>query len=433
MRQNLSETLDQSLALLETGQATLAECLDRYPEYADDLLPLLETALEVRRLPKPTASPAALAAGRHRMLEALAEKEHRQAAFPNLLHRYASWLAVLFGREEGLPVQRRRFAAPLAVVAMLVLIVFAVAGLSLLPWPGKTVAQTATLTQVSGVVEVMAAGSDTWQPVSVGVQVETGDRIRTRSLSNATLAFFDGSTVGMGAVTEMAFVEMSSRRDGSNRVIALYQQLGQAHSRVQSLPDLASRFEIETPAADVVVRGTEFDTAVEPDGATSVAVVEGIVEVVAQGNTVAVEAGQEVAIEPGEPPPAPVQPTSTPTPTSPRPTEETPRLAPSETPQPPGQTKTPQPPGQTKTPQPPGQTKTPQPPGQTKTPQPPGQTKTPQPPGQTKTPQPPGQTKTPQPPGQTKTPQPPGQDEKPKPPGGEKEKKDKKDKKDKKK
>ena len=70
---SLSEALDRSLALLKAEQATIEECLERYPEHADNLRPLLALALDVSRLPTPRASAASFAAGERQMLAALAE------------------------------------------------------------------------------------------------------------------------------------------------------------------------------------------------------------------------------------------------------------------------------------------------------------------------------------------------------------------------
>ncbi|MBN1810371.1 MAG: FecR domain-containing protein [Anaerolineae bacterium] len=223
-------------------------------------------------------------------------------------------------------------------------------------------------------MDILVAGSSTWQPVEVDTQIEAGDRIRTGSDSAVQLAFFDGSTTDLAPETEVSIVQMSSRKSGGGKVVVLQQWSGQTYHRVQPLLDAESRFEVETPSAVASVRGTEFALDVGADGTTLVIVVEGLVNVEAQEVTIAVEAGHGMVARPQQPP-EPAGPAST-------------LPAQVELPGLPGQTKTPQPPGQTKTPQPPGQTKTPQPPGQTKTPQPPGQTKTPQPPGQDKTPKP---------------------------------------------
>ena len=69
IKQDQSETLDHSLALLEAG-STLEECLTLYPEHSTDLRPLLEIALQVHHVPSPTSSPAAFATGKQKMLQA---------------------------------------------------------------------------------------------------------------------------------------------------------------------------------------------------------------------------------------------------------------------------------------------------------------------------------------------------------------------------
>ena len=88
MKRDLSAALDEALILLETGQTTLEECLDGNPEQAADLRPLLEVALELSGVPSPTSSPAALTAGKQRMLDALDEKKRLQteASRPLLRH-----------------------------------------------------------------------------------------------------------------------------------------------------------------------------------------------------------------------------------------------------------------------------------------------------------------------------------------------------------
>jgi len=411
MKTSLSDALDESLILLEAGQVTLRECAARYPEHAADLLPLLKIALEVRRVPAPTPDPAAFAAGKRRMLEALAEKKQLRARSFDPFRRCANWLSAAFRRLERTVVRRPQLAFQMAAAALAILI-FAVIALSLRPWAGGSINQTATLIQVEGAVDFMPAGGDVWLSASSGVQVEAGARIRTGPLSSAMLVLPEESEIRLMAETEISVVEMRASRDSADISIALYQWLGQTYSRVRPLPTASSEFVIETPTAVAAVRGTEFVVDVEPDGATNVAVVEGLVEVVGQGNAVTVQAGYQTVVRPDRPP-APERPALTLTPL-PRTVTQPPTLT--DTPQPPTLTDTPRPPTLTDTPQPPAPTHTPQPPGLTNTPQPPGLTNTPQPPGLTNTPQPPGQTKTPQPPGQTKTPQPPGQTKQPGPP-----------------
>jgi hypothetical protein len=395
MKRDVNHALDECLALLGEGRATLEECLARYPEYASDLVPLLEVAIQVRSVSQPTPDPTAFAAGKQRMLRALADKERRQATSPAARGRGTGWIdAVLRSRER--PIEWKPTPAPrLALAGALALVLLTIGSLFLLTWPGagvEEVARTGSLDPVEGNVDVLPAGSDTWRPASASERVQAGSRIRTGPRSAAVLVFFDGSTTNLEAETEIAVIEMSSPR-GNDRVILLEQALGQTYSRVQRSPERESRFEIETPTALVAVRGTEFSTAVEMDGTTHVAVTEGTVEVTAQETTVVVLVGQKTAVHPGQIPGDPVsmpqatpvpEPTLTPTPTAkavlapaapPRPKTTAQPADPMVTLQPVGQDASQQPEDVTRTHQPPGLTKTPQPPGQTKTPKPPGQEK----------------------------------------------------------
>ena len=405
MKHDLNQALDECLSLLSTDGTTLEECLARYPASASQLRPLLEVAIDVRSLSRPTSSPAAFDAGKRRMLEALAEKKGRQTTSPAPVTRHVGRIAGLLKdllEGKGRPITWKPTPAlPLAVAGALVLILVAIGGSFLLFQPGRSIARSASLDHVEGMVELMPAGSHAWRAASTGERVEAGSQVRTGPSSSASLTFFDGSTMDLESQTEVTIVQMSAQPDGG-RVIVLNQALGHTHSRVRKVADRASRFEIETPAAVAVVRGTEFATTVETNGTTSVTVIDGLVEVTAQGMTVEVSAGQMTSVRPGEPPaaasgisePTPTEtvtatpsPTSTPTPTAtpapshtPKPLNPQPTSQPADQSPPPDQTPIPQQFDQAETPESSDPTKTHQPPGLTKTPQPPGQTKTP--PGQ---------------------------------------------------
>ncbi|MBN1813197.1 MAG: FecR domain-containing protein [Anaerolineae bacterium] len=288
MPRELSKALDDSLASLETGQATIEECLSGHPEHAAELRPLLETAVQVSQVPRPAMDGVAFFAGRQKMLRALAEKTRRPAGIPGLFYRW-----------EKQPVLQW---APAVVAVALVLLIAGV--LITQSRPETRVSQVATLGQVDGPVNISLAGSDTWQLASAGDPVKAGDRIATGPLASVTLTFFDGSTTALEAETKLTIVQLNTRRDGSSKVIVLHQEVGQTYSRVQPLLDPDARFEIKTPTAVMAVRGTEFALDVDSDGATHVAVVEGAVDVTAEGITISVPAGEAAEVKPGTPPAA---------------------------------------------------------------------------------------------------------------------------------
>jgi hypothetical protein len=78
MRHDLDTALDQCLTWLRDGMG-IEECLVSYPEYANQLRPLLEMAAQVGRVITPASSSAARAAGEQRMLAAFAQRQERAA------------------------------------------------------------------------------------------------------------------------------------------------------------------------------------------------------------------------------------------------------------------------------------------------------------------------------------------------------------------
>ena len=73
---NFEDALAQSLDALRAGVA-IGECLAAYPEYADGLAPLLETAMMMGAAMWPQLSPGGRARGRARMHEALERRQRR--------------------------------------------------------------------------------------------------------------------------------------------------------------------------------------------------------------------------------------------------------------------------------------------------------------------------------------------------------------------
>jgi hypothetical protein len=183
-----------------------------------------------------------------------------------------------------------------------VLWLFLAVGASLLAGPHSDTTYVVTLTRVRGAVDVLRAGSSTWQPVEADTQIEAGGRVRTGPDAAVQLTFFEGSTTDLTSNTEVSIDQMSSLKKDVGRVIILQQWTGRTYHRVQPLLDVGSRFEVETPSAVASVRGTEFALDVEADGVTRVVVVEGLVNVEAQEIVIPVEAGHETVARPQHPP-----------------------------------------------------------------------------------------------------------------------------------
>jgi VCBS repeat-containing protein len=189
-------------------------------------------------------------------------------------------------------------------------VTIAVVGVLVLALTGSIVCTTAkpayaassTLTILSGEEVYLSKQGGDWNKVSEEmVIVKEGDGVRTGDDSFALITFHDGSTIEIEPNTEISITEMS---DTSTSV---WQEVGRTWSGVKKLAD--TDFEVETPSAAAVARGTLIDTVVDELGNTLWAVFEGVLEVTAQGVSRTVEAGMQISVEkdkiPGEPEPIP--------------------------------------------------------------------------------------------------------------------------------
>jgi len=79
MRREFADILDECLRELNKG-ADLEALLRRYSDCASELRPLLEAALALREAPHPRLSPRANAAGRQRLMRAVARKRRQRGA-----------------------------------------------------------------------------------------------------------------------------------------------------------------------------------------------------------------------------------------------------------------------------------------------------------------------------------------------------------------
>jgi len=188
----------------------------------------------------------------------------------------------------------------LAVGAAAMLIIVIIGGI--LIWDGPTDSSSAEIAQAQGTVEVQPAGSESWVPASGEVSLQDGSTVRTGDDSRVVLSFPDDSKVLLAPDTELSILRMNALPNGSTRVIVLRQTSGSTHNIVQNTSSPASRYEVQTPSATIIVKGTEFTVDVDEVGATRVLVNKGTVSVAAQGVTIDLDAGQATTVNFGEPP-----------------------------------------------------------------------------------------------------------------------------------
>jgi len=298
--------LDDCLKRIAAGES-VADCLADYPYHSEKLIPLLDTATLVNSSPKVSASPEFRKASYHRLVAQLSPQptptlERSLLSSPCILDREPTIWETLVNTVTG--------AKKIALVAMLVCIMILTGSLVIFgPFrffsQNPVLAIPCTLTILSGTVVSQSIGSDTWVETADGITIEAGSRIKTSSDSHATLTFFDGSTIKLEPNTDMTIQKVEQTEQGAT-VIVLNQWLGKTWSRVIEMTIPGSQFEIHTPSAAALVRGTMFSTEVAESGLTKVKTTEGIVSVVAQDYEVDVTAGLETIVNSGVTPSEPI-------------------------------------------------------------------------------------------------------------------------------
>jgi|GEM_PF-2846671 len=163
-----------------------------------------------------------------------------------------------------------------------------------------------TLSITAGSTQVQMPGEKNWQVASNNTPLVEGNRLRTAASSRSIIKFVDGSRLIMDSETDVELKQATFSEKGQTRVL-IKQNIGTTTSQVIKLNAADSAYEIQTPAALISVRGTQFITRVEADGTTLIRVSEGTVAVNSGGKEVLVKAGYEITIKPGELPGDPVQ------------------------------------------------------------------------------------------------------------------------------
>jgi hypothetical protein len=148
----------------------------------------------------------------------------------------------------------------------LVLLAVLVAASPALPAHAQEV--IARLLELQGSVELRRSGDSTWSPAQAGSALNPGDTLRTRGRSQATILRPDGTTLELYPLSEATI-------EDEKAVMLL---LGKIWSQFQKA--IGRPHEIRTPSSVALIRGTVLTVETESTGASHVAVVEGLVEVV---------------------------------------------------------------------------------------------------------------------------------------------------------
>jgi len=301
MKANLSKALDECIALVNSGES-IDTCLAKYADIRQQIEPLLRTALFVSKAPKAAPSEEFRKTYKGRLMARLRQEEALQFEAKAQDTSLFSGLTAAWKEFCQAFVGARRVTVSV-MIALLLISVVASGALDLMS-PSPAIASQCTLSIFEGNIEVLDAGADEWRTGVDDMSLSAGMRIRTASESRALLTFFEGSTIELDSETDIEIkqVEYDGEHDTT---IVMKQWLGKTWNRVVKMIDAGSRYEVQTPSAVAIVRGTQFVAEVDETGLTRVQTTEGLVSVVAQGEEVYVPVGQQTTVETGSSPSEP--------------------------------------------------------------------------------------------------------------------------------
>jgi tetratricopeptide (TPR) repeat protein len=153
-----------------------------------------------------------------------------------------------------------------------------------------------------GHVTVERSGQSTFQPLDTQQSLCLGDTVQTAEGGQVAILFADGSQIKLNENSSVRIPSSSV----SSKSVNLFQALAGviwAHLRPGQT--------IQTPSANIVVRGTEVAMDVSGDGATQLTVVAGDVDFANTQGTVELTTGEQSTARPGEAPTAPIKVDST--------------------------------------------------------------------------------------------------------------------------
>ncbi|MBD1939071.1 iron dicitrate transport regulator FecR [Microcoleus sp. FACHB-68] len=150
------------------------------------------------------------------------------------------------------------------------------------------------------------------QPARVGDRLAEGENLSTGSNSSATLVVDDGiGTITVSELSNLQIQNLDILPNGA-KITRVFTNRGQSAARLRPFVNPDSRFDIAFRGNDddeeggvAGARGTEYGVAVGPTGKTGISIRSGTVEVVAQQQSVLLNAGTSSVVVPGKAPTPP--------------------------------------------------------------------------------------------------------------------------------
>ncbi|OGO23548.1 MAG: hypothetical protein A2144_11150 [Chloroflexi bacterium RBG_16_50_9] len=302
MGRKIAKILDECLGRISQGESE-ETCLASFAGIRHQLEPLLHTALSISSLPRISPTDEFRKTSQARLMARLSlEATDRKAVALEQGVPLLDDLATAGQRLWQILIGVKKVAIPVTLALFLTIAISI--GAFNFGSPPTVLASECTLSILSGDVAIQTPNAGAMQRGDDGMTLSVGTRIKTEPGSHALITFFDGSTIKLQPGTEIEIQKLESNSQETTTIV-LKQWMGKTWSRVVKMADPGSRYEIETPSAYAIVRGTLFATEVDATGETTVATTEGLVSVIAQGEEVYLPPDQQTMVASGANPSAP--------------------------------------------------------------------------------------------------------------------------------
>ena len=162
---------------------------------------------------------------------------------------------------------------------------------------------SATLTNISGTVEVTRANGTVDRTPNEGAALNVGDSVRTQDKSSAVVRFADDSHVLVHPGTSITLDAISTYDESGMIDTSFRLRGGRVENTVNPGKEESTRFRVITPPAIAAVKGTEFSVFYNAaEDLTGAEVDSGLIGIEAGGVEVDVPAGFGSVTKLGEPP-----------------------------------------------------------------------------------------------------------------------------------
>lgn len=162
--------------------------------------------------------------------------------------------------------------------------------------PSASNSPAAVVVALEGTVDTARGGTVQWSAANIGTALTIGDQLRTGQRSRASIRLSNLSVLRVG---ELMHYEIEPARATSGAKASLNLKAGSAYFFSRDKP---GSMELKTPTVTGAIRGTEFAVTVEPDGRTTLMMIDGEVELTNPLGHVTLNAGDQGVAEAGRAP-----------------------------------------------------------------------------------------------------------------------------------